>query len=314
MGVHFHTYTEQELTRIHDAAMDLLVNVGVVFSDPETLRIFKKHGFKVDGETVFFSETGIGRALESAPARFELAARNPANTITVGGGDGAALAPGYGAAFIIDGDGERRNATLSDYDAFCKLVHTSRTLNVTGFHMGTPSDVPAETAHLDMLFSNITLCDKPFMGSPVSRAGAEACIDMAAVAWGGRENLKETTATVSLITPLSPLQYTAEMSASAVTFARHNQACIFGVLILAGTSGPLSLAGLLAQQTAEFLAGATLTQLVRPGAPVIVGGTSAILDMRTGCLSMGAPEAARISAATVQMAKFYNVPSLVGGL
>jgi trimethylamine--corrinoid protein Co-methyltransferase len=81
---------------------------------------------------------------------------------------------------------------------------------------------------------------------------------------------------------------------------------------MAGSSGPLSLAGLLVQQNAEILAGLALTQLVRPGAPVIIGGTSAILDMRTGALAMGAPEVARISAATVQMAKFYNLPARSG--
>ena len=132
--------------------------------------------------------------------------------------------------------------------------------------------------------------------------------------WCGavKKKLTETPVTVSLITPLSPLQYTAEMTGSVITLARYNQACIFGALIMAGSSGPSSLAGLLVQQNAEILAGVTLTQLVRPGAPVIVGGTSAILDMRTGCLSMGAPEVARISSATVQMAKFYNLPARSG--
>lgn len=151
------------------------------------------------------------------------------------------------------------------------------------------------------------------MGSPVSKVGAEACIDMVSIVWGGREKLKEGPVTISLITPLSPFQYTAEMTGSIITFARYNQACIFGALLMAGTSAPLDIAGLLVQQNAEVLAGVTLTQLVRPGAPVVIGGTSAITDMRTGALSMGAPEVARIAAATIQMAKFYNLPARSGG-
>jgi len=305
------TYTEKELTKIHDASLDLLKNIGVVFNDDEALSIFKKNGLKVDGKTVFFSERDVRHAIESAPARFSISARNPANTVAIGGED-VAFAPGYGAAFIITQDGEQRNATMADYDAFCKLVQTSRLINVTGFLMAAPSDMPAETAHLNMLYSNITLCDKPFMGSPVSKLGAEDCIDMAGIVWGGKETLEKMPVTVSLITPLSPLQYTAEMTGSIVTLARYNQACIFGALLMAGTSGPMSIAGLLVQQNAEILAGVSLTQLVRPGAPVIVGGTSAITDMRTGCLSMGAPEVARISAATIQMAKFYNLPARGG--
>jgi trimethylamine--corrinoid protein Co-methyltransferase len=304
-------FTEKELTNIHDASMDLLKNIGVAFNDDEALGIFKKNGFKVDGYTVFFSEKNVRQAIESAPARFRVVARNPANTVSIGG-DGVALAPGYGAAFIITRDGEQRKATMADYDIFCKLVQTSRTIDITGFLMAAPSDLPAETAHLNMLYANITLCDKPFMGSPVSRAGAEDCINMASMVWGGKEKLKETPVTISLITPLSPLRYTPEMAGSVITLARYNQACTFGALLMAGASGPLSIAGVLVQQNAEILAGVTLTQLVRPGAPVIVGGTSAIMDMRTGCLSMGAPEVARISSATIQMAQFYNLPARSG--
>jgi trimethylamine--corrinoid protein Co-methyltransferase len=103
------------------------------------------------------------------------------------------------------------------------------------------------------------------------------------------------------------------MAGSIITLARYNQACIFGALLMAGASGPLGIAGLLVQQNAEILAGVTLTQMVRPGAPVIVGGISAIMDMRTGALSMGAPEVARISSGTVQLAKFYNLPARSGG-
>ena len=311
MTVRVPTYSQKELTHIHDASMDLLKNIGAAFNDDEALGIFKKNGFKVDGNRVFFSEKDVRLAIESAPASFKVAARNPANSVSIGG-EGVALAPGYGAAFIITRDGEQRKATMADYDMFCKLVQTSRTIDITGFLMAAPSDLPAETAHLNMLYSNITLCDKPFMGSPVSRAGAEDCIEMAGMVWGGKEKLTQTPVTVSLITPLSPLQYTAEMTGSVITLARYNQACIFGALLMAGSSGPLGLAGLLVQQNAEILAGVTLTQLVRPGAPVIVGGTSAIMDMRTGCLSMGAPEVARISSATVQMAQFYNLPARSG--
>lgn len=312
MHVRMQKFTEKELTRIHDASMDLLKNIGVAFNDDEALSIFKKNGFKVVGKTVFFSEKDVRQAIEFAPTRFKVAARNPAYTVSIGGKD-VALAPGYGAAFIITRDGKQRNATIADYDAFCKLVQTSLTMSVNGYLMAAPNDRPAETAHLNMLYSNITLCDKPFMGSPVSKAGAEDCIDMTSMVWGGKERLKERPVTISLITPFSPLQYTAEMTGSIITFARYNQACIFGALLMAGTSGPLGIAGLLVQQNAECLAGVTLTQLVRPGAPVVVGGMSAISDMRTGALSMGAPEVARISSGTIQMAKFYNLPARSGG-
>ena len=206
MCVRNQRFTQKELTQIHDASMDLLQNVGVAFNDDEALRIFKENGFKVDGKAVFFSEKNVRSAIESAPSRFKIVARNPVDSVSIGGGN-VAFAPGYGAAFIINRDGQQRNATMADYDAFCKLVQTSPTMSITGFLMAAPVDLPVETAHLNMLYSNITLCDKPFMGSPVSKAGAQECIDMASIVWGGREKLKEGPVTISLITPLSPFQY-----------------------------------------------------------------------------------------------------------
>ena len=305
------TLNDEELNRIHDASMDLLKTVGVIFDDDEALDLFKANGFKLNGKTVFFTEKDILRALETAPSHFKLVARDPAKSVAIGDND-FALAPGYGASFISTIGGLQRETTLADYHKFCQLVQTSKVINVNGFLMVAPWDLQAETAHLDMLYSNIVFCDKPFMGSPVSREAARDCINMLSIVWGDKEKVKEMTLTASLITPLSPFRYTAEMAGSIIEFSRYNQACVLGALIMAGSSGPMNLAGLLAQQTAEILAGVTLAQLVNPGSPVIVGGTSAIMDMRTGCLAMGAPEVPKITSATIQMAKFYKLPARAG--
>ena len=305
------TFSAEELNKIHDASIDLLATVGVQFDDDEAVDLFKSNGFKVDGKTVFFTEKKIRGALDAAPSKFKLVARNPAKSVAIGGDD-FALVPGYGASFIISKRGLQREATLADYHKFCQLVQTSEVINVNGFLMVSPWDLPPDSAHLEMLYANIMYCDKPFMGSPLSREAARDCLNMLGIVWGSLEKVKEMSVTVSLITPLSPFRYTAEMAGSIIELARYNQACIFGALLMAGSSGPMSLAGLLAQQNAEILAGVTLTQLANPGAPVIVGGTSAIMDMRTGCLSMGSPEVSRLTSATIQMAKFYNLPARAG--
>jgi trimethylamine---corrinoid protein Co-methyltransferase len=119
--------------------------------------------------------------------------------------------------------------------------------------------------------------------------------------------------TVSLINSLSPLQFAEEMVGSLIELARHGQACVVASLIMAGASGPVTLAGVLALQNAEILTGMVLTQLVREGAPVIYGSTSSVMDMKTGGLSIGAPELSKNINYTAQMARFYNVPSRSGG-
>jgi trimethylamine--corrinoid protein Co-methyltransferase len=118
---------------------------------------------------------------------------------------------------------------------------------------------------------------------------------------------------VSLINSLSPLQFSDEMAGSLIELARANQACVIASLIMAGSSGPVTLAGVMALQTAEILAGVTLAQLVNPGAPVIYGSTSSAMDMKTGGLSIGCPELSIVVSATAQMARFYNLPSRSGG-
>ncbi|SLM29419.1 MttB3 [Desulfamplus magnetovallimortis] len=304
--------TKEQIEKIHAASMDLLKTTGIAFNDDEALEFFKKNGQRVEGTTVFFEESDIQKALETVPERFTVHARNPENNVEVGQDD-FVFAPGYGAPFVIDLDGEKREATMEDYDNFCKLIQTSKHINMNGWMMVEPSDMPHETVHLDLNLSNLLLCDKPFMGSPVSRQGALDGIEMAAIAWGGKENIMDKVVTVSLINSLSPLQFSDEMAASLIELARHGQACVIASLIMAGASGPVTLDGVLALQNAEILAGVALSQLVRPGAPVIYGSTSSAMDMKSGGLTIGAPELSKNISFVTQMARYYKLPCRSGG-
>ncbi|MCK4768040.1 MAG: trimethylamine methyltransferase family protein [Desulfobacula sp.] len=302
----------QDMGKIHDAAMDLLKNTGVSFTEEEALEIFKANGHRVEGATVFFEESDIQKALKTAPRRFTVHARNPEKSVEIGEDDFVFL-PGYGAPFVMDAQGNQRQATMEDYDNFCKLIQTSPYIDMNGWMMVEPADMPHETVHLDMNLSNMLLCDKPFMGSPVSRQGALDGIEMAGILWGGKENIMDKTVSVSLINSLSPLQFSDEMAGALIELSRHNQACVIASLIMAGASGPVTLDGVLALQNAEIMAGITLSQLVRPGVPVIYGSSSSAMDMKTGALSIGAPELSKNIHLVAQMARFYNLPSRSGG-
>ena len=303
---------KNDFNKIHAATLDILANVGIAFHDTEAVEIFQRHGAKTDGRVVFIEEPLIEKALDSAPSQFQIEARKPEKSVTIGG-DQLVIAPGYGSPFMVDTDGEQREAVMDDYDNFCKLVQTSKHVDMCGCLMVEPSDRPAETAHLDMLYSNMVLCDKPFLGSSASRQAAIDSIEMAGITWGGKENIKEKTVMMAIISSLSPLQYSAEMAAALIEYARHGQANMVALLMQAGSTGPVTLPGLLAVQNAEILAGVTLTQLVKPGAPVVYGTTSTITEMRTGALAIGAPELSMIQNASMQMAQFYGLPSRGSG-
>lgn len=307
-----HEFTKEQLDRLHGASMRLLGETGIAFNEPEALEIFAQHGVKVDGKKVFLTEQDVRKALGTAPSRFTITARNPARSVAVGEDD-FVLAPGYGAPFVTTAEGAQRPATMQDYDNFCKLVQTSKYVDMNGFMMVEPSDVPSATVHLDLLFSSIVLSDKAFMGSPVSRQGAKDALEMAGIVWGGKENIKNKPVMISLINSLSPLQFSDEMTGSLIEFARYGQPCVVAALIMAGSSGPVTMSGVLAVQNAEILAGLTLAQLINPGTPIVYGSTSSAIDMKTGGLSIGAPELSRFVSATAQMARHYGLPSRSGG-
>ena len=245
--------SDKDLNKLHNASMEILKDVGIAFYEPEAIEIFANHGVKVDDNVVYIEEHHVEKALESAPSEVKLHARNPERSVTIGG-DNLVFCPGYGASFMIDTDGEIRHAVLDDYMNFCKLVQTSKTIDMNGCLMIDPHDRPAESAHLDMISSNIILCDKPFLGSSISRQAAIDSIEMARIVWGGNKNIQDKPIMMAIISSLSPLQYSAEMAGALIEYARHGQANMIGLLMMAGATGPVTLPGLLALQNAEMLA------------------------------------------------------------
>jgi trimethylamine--corrinoid protein Co-methyltransferase len=120
-------------------------------------------------------------------------------------------------------------------------------------------------------------------------------------------------ATISLINSLSPLQFSEEMASSLVALVKGGQAVCVAALIMCGSSGPITIPGVLALQNAEILTGIALAQLIRPGAPVIYGSTSSAMDLKSGALSCGAPELSMFVSYTAQIARYYHLPSRSGG-
>ncbi|MDR3134877.1 MAG: trimethylamine methyltransferase family protein [Deltaproteobacteria bacterium] len=306
------TLSESDLNQIHQASMALLKETGIVFNDPESLEIFKKHGVKVDGKKVYPTEADILKALETSPETFVVKALNPDKSRPVGLDD-YVLLPGYGAPFVTLPDGSQRKSDFADYVNFCKLVQTSQSIDMNGFLMVEPCDSDHRAAHLDMLLAGLFHCDKPLMGTPINRKAAADCVEILSIAYGGHNNLMDQPATISLINSLSPLQFSEEMASSLVQLVRGGQAVCVAALIMSGSSGPITIPGVLTLQNAEILAGLLLAQLIRPGSPVIYGSTSSAMDLKSGALSCGAPELSMFVSFTAQMARYYHLPSRSGG-
>jgi trimethylamine--corrinoid protein Co-methyltransferase len=301
---------EQDIRQIHHTSMRLLEHVGVECPYADALDVFRAHGVRVAGSRVYLTEGQLMAALKTAPRQFTVLARNPERSVTIGGGR-PVFAPGYGAPFLVDADLGKRAPAMEDYRRLAKLAHDLPNQDMSGHLLVEPGDVPAGRAHLLMLQAHMVHSDKAFIGSAAGRRGARHTLDMARILFGG--DLGDRAVTVSLINSLSPLGYSTEMLESLVEYAAARQPIVVAALMMAGSTGPVTLAGVLATQNAELLAGLALAQMISPGTPVIYGSTSTNIDMRSGALAIGSPELAQMIAAHAQLARYYGLPSRSGG-
>ncbi len=299
-----------DLERVHKTSMRVMQEVGISFPHEGSLAVFEAHGFTTDGEKVFFEERQVLDALALVPDRFTIHAPNPEKNVVVGGGS-PVFAPGYGAPFLVDYEGGKREPTMADYEDLVRLVDALPNQDLSGHLLAEPSDAPSATAHLLMLKAHMVHSDKPFLGSTEGQIGADNTMEMARILFG--EEISDRPVTVGLVNSLSPLGYSDEMLRALMVYAEHRQPVVIAALAMAGSTGPITLAGLLAMQNAELLAGMVFAQLRSPGTPVLYGSTSTNIDMKTGALAVGSPELALMISGHAQLARHYGLPSRSGG-
>ena len=304
--------SEDQVDQIHGQAMLILREIGVDFLHPKALELFKAAGMPVEENRVRFEEAFIVEQVGKAPEAFEVQARNPKNTVTIGGNH-MVNAPVYGPPFITDLDRGRRGATIEDFSNFDKLSQATPQIHCAGGTTVEPEDLPLGTRHLDMLYSHIRWTDKPYMGGVISEEAARDSIELSSIVFGGRAAIERTPAMLALVNVNSPLRYDDRMLGALLEYAAANQPVIVTPFLMAGAMSPMGLAGTIAQQTAEALAGIALIQLVRPGAPCIYGSFLTNLDMQSGSPAFGTPESALGILASAQMARHYRVPFRGGG-
>ena len=308
----FEILTKTQLEKVHETSLRILEQIGVDFGYSPARDVLKKGGAKVDGQQIFFPSELVEEQLKKPPAEFTLYARNPEHNVVIGGRN-TVFAPGYGAPFVTDLENGRRQATLKDFENFVKLTGASANQDLLSGTVVEPTDVPAEIRHARMLYASVKYSDKCFMGSTMGARAARECLQMASILFGSRAELASNPVIFGIVGALTPLKYDARMLEALMEYAAAGQPLIIASLAIAGATGPVTMAGNLALQNAEVMAGIVLAQLVREGTPVIFGGVSTNAEMRNGTLSIGSPEMAINAAATAQMARHYRLPVRGGG-
>jgi trimethylamine---corrinoid protein Co-methyltransferase len=305
--------SEEGVSLIEHNADAILERVGVeIHGAPDALKLFEGAGATVDGERVTFAP-GLARRLvqATAPREFDQHARNPANTVHIGG-NATVLAPAYGSPFVRDLDGGRRYGTIEDFRNFVKLAYSTPFLHHSGGTVCEPVDLPVNKRHYDMVYAHLRYSDKPFMGSVTHPLRARDTVDMARIVFG-QDYLEDHVVVMSLINANSPLVWDATMLGAARAYAEANQALIMTPFILAGAMSPATVAGAAAQTLAEALVGMAYVQLVRPGAPVVFGSFASSMSMQSGAPTFGTPEPAMVLYTLAACARRLGVPFRSGG-
>ncbi len=312
---------EDQLEQIEATSERIMSEIGIEFrDDPEVVELFRARGVRVENVTGSAGdpawrlrfEPGLARdILRTAPERFTQHARNPAKSIEIGT-DATVFLPSYGSPFIMEMDGTRRYATLHDFENLVKLAQSAPWLHHSGGTICEPTDIPVNKRHLDMVYAHMRYSDRPFLGSVTAPERAEDSIEMCRILFGA-DYVDQHCVIMGNFNTTSPLVIDGITSKGIRTYARAGQGSIHLPFLLGGAVAPLTMAGQVAQNLAETLVSAAITQLERPGAPAVIASFMNTLAMRSGSPTFGTPEPAAASLIMGQFARRYKLPLRCAG-
>lgn len=308
---YFELLEAHEMEAIHENVLRLLEEVGVHFGYDPAIEILKKAGCRVDGKIVYFNRSLVEEMRKLAPSEFTLYGRNDDNNVAFSL-DSLVMIPCYGSPFINDLDNGRREGIKMDFINFTKLTQESPHLDMASTVPCEMSDVPMEMRTPEYIRTVLTLCEKPMVVSKDAET-MESAFEQCRILYGSREELIEKPRFISITDSFCPLAYDDTMLRMLIYCAENGIPQRIGGLGLAGLTTPVTWAGNLSQMMAEAMAGLVLTQLIRPGVPVVINNSSSCADMKTLGLTVGAPESAINCIGTAQMSKFYGLPCRSGG-
>lgn len=302
-------YSDDQIDHIHKLSKQILQEIGVRALLPRARDAYRKAGCLVDDDTMMvrIGEDVVERVVASAPNEFTLQASDPQNNIRLGG-KSLNFMPVGGPPGFSDLDHGKQTGTRTAAQNFMKLCQHFDVMHVAGSCVEA-QDLAANERHLWVKLDNLTLTSKPVFtwarGTPQTRDSFE----MLRIARGlSEDGFKSAHHTYTVINTNSPLQLDIPMLNGLMDFAEQNQIVVITPFTLSGAMAPVTIAGALVQQHAEFLAALVINQLVRPGAPVVYGAFTSNVDMKSGAPAFGTPEYVRAAWGSGQLARKLGLP------
>ncbi len=302
--------TEEQIEAIHNTSMRVLSELGIRVMGTRVMDLFEAAGASVDRseKVIRIDESLVREALKTVPSSFTLTSRNPAKRLDIGG---TSLAFGLvaGPPNVHDRVNGRRPGNLGDYKNFIRLAHYFNAIHLIGNQVTAPQELPANSRHLDCYLANLTLSDLTYHCTAIGRGRALDGITMMAISRGiSVEEMARDPGVTTIISVNSPRLFDDAMGEGLMAMAEHGQPVTVTPFTLMGAMTPVTLPAALVQQNAEALFGVALTQLVRPGTPVMYGAFTSNVDMRSGAPAFGTPENTKANLIAGQLARRYRLP------
>ena len=307
-AVPFDPLTPEQMDRVRRGADEVLATVGLEVRDhAPTLERFAAAGARVEGTRITF-EPGLARAIvqASAPRRFLQRAPNPARDVVFGDGR-TVTAPAGGPPMVRTPGGVRRYGTLADFEEFAARVQASDAIDHAGGMYVEPTDVAPAIRHLRSMTATLRWSDKPLMGYGRDAEQVRDSLDFARLVFGDATFERECCL-LTLLNIEAPLVLTGGTAEALWRVAAEGQGALVASYPVLGMTAPVDIGTALALMCAEVEAGAALTQLVRPGAPVMVGLCGAVFSMSAMRPIFGGSEAMWLMSAGAQIARDLGCP------
>ena len=302
-------FSEDRVGAIHETALRVLQELGLRVLLPEAVDILRRAGARVDpdGQQVRIGRDIVEAALASAPRAFDCLAGDRSRDLRMALGEMSFIA-GCGSPNVTDLVRGRRPGSMADYEELVRLTQAFDVLHIQGPHV-EPQDVAPNLRHYGVMRAQLTQSDKfPYVFAR-GRGQVHDAFEMIRRVRGLDEAAFESQVhCYTVINTNSPRQLDIPMAQGIIDFARAGQVTIITPFCLAGAMAPITVAGALTLQHAEALAGITLAQLSRAGAPVVYGSFASNVDMKSGAPAFGTPEHMKATLGSGQLARHVGLP------
>ena len=302
--------SKDQVYQIHTASMEILERVGVRLPDLDLLKTLEEAGAVVDYKSCIakLPQQLIMEFVREIPHQWTIYARNPENDMKVGYGEMRTLSSGGHINLIDPITKTRRTGTTRDLEKGIKIGDALKNITIVGPLILPAHDIPIEALDVYTCAQLIKGSSKVVFTWIYNEKTGNYVLKIFEILAGGEEALRKKPMLWYFCEPTSPLTFAKNALGVLKLFARYGLPVTFGPMVMASATGPATLAGTLAVENAEIVAGAVIAQILNPGVPVEYGGIPHVFDQKSGSISFGAPEQGVMAAAITQVGRFYGFP------